>query len=198
MEIHADKPALLLIDLQKGWANTAHWGGNRNNPDAELIAEELLDFWRSKELPVFHIIHSSKDPNSELHASEPGYEMLNAFKPKKGEALIIKQVNSGFIGTSLKEQLESNNIDTLVIAGLTTNHCVSTTTRMAGNFGFEVYLVADASATFDRKGVNGEVFPAELVHQTALASLNEEFATVTDSQALMKAIIAAEGQELEE
>ena len=198
MEIQADKPALLLIDLQKGWANTEHWGGNRNNPEAELVAEELLDFWRSKELPVFHIIHSSKDPNSELHVEKPGHQMLDAFKPKQDEALIIKQVNSGFIGTSLKEQLESNNIDTLVIAGLTTNHCVSTTTRMAGNFGFEVFLVADASATFDRKGVNGEVFPAELVHQTALASLNEEFATVTDSTAIMKAILANEALGLED
>ncbi len=185
MNILSKNPALLLIDLQKGWAKTEHWGGNRNNPDAEIVAESLLELWREKNLPIFHIIHSSKDPNSELHASKSGYEMLDAFRPQEGEPLIIKQVNSGFIGTDLKEQLDQANIETLVIAGLTTNHCVSTTTRMAGNFGYEVFLVADATATFDRKGLNGEVFPAELVHQTALASLNEEFATVVNGQEII-------------
>ena len=184
MEILSKNPALLLIDLQKGWEHTEHWGGNRNNPEAEKVAKALLEMWRNHGLPVFHIIHSSKDPNSELHPSKPGYEMLDEFKPKAGEPLIVKQVNSGFIGTDLKEQLEKAGLNTLVIAGLTTNHCVSTTTRMAGNFGFEVYLVADATATFDRKGINGEIFPAELVHQTALASLNEEFATVIESSEL--------------
>ena len=184
MDILSKNPALLLIDLQKGWEHTEHWGGNRNNPEAEKVAEKLLGIWRKRSLPIFHIIHSSKDPNSELHASKPGYKMLDAFKPLEGEPLIIKQVNSGFIGTDLKERLDQANIHTLVIAGLTTNHCVSTTTRMAGNFGYEVFLVADATATFDRKGINGEVFPAELVHQTALASLNEEFATVIPSNEL--------------
>ncbi|OEK01705.1 isochorismatase [Roseivirga sp. 4D4] len=186
MSLTKKKPALILIDLQKGWEKTEHWGGNRNNPYAEKVAKELLDIWREKDLPVFHIIHSSTDPNSELHESKPGFQMLNEFQPIDGEPLIIKHVNSGFIGTDLKERLDTQDIDKLVIAGLTTNHCVSTTTRMAGNFGFEVYLVSDASATFDRKGLNGEVFEAELIHQTALASLNEEFATVLDKNALLE------------
>ncbi len=154
MSLVEKNTALILIDLQKGWEQTEHWGGNRNNPDAEKIALELLETWRDKKLPVFHIIHSSKDPNSALHESKPGFQMLDAFQPLENEPLIIKHVNSGFIGTDLQERLESQQINTLVIAGLTTNHCVSTTTRMAGNFGFEVYLVTDASATFDRKGLN--------------------------------------------
>ncbi len=29
--------ALLLIDLQQGFADEAHWAGNRNNPDAEQV-----------------------------------------------------------------------------------------------------------------------------------------------------------------
>lgn len=184
MSLTQKKAALILIDLQKGWDNHKHWGGNRNNPDAENTALKLLRLWREHKLPVFHVIHSSRDPDSELHASKPGYKMLEEFTPLEGEPLIVKNVNSAFIGTNLKERLDSSGLQTLVIAGLTTNHCVSTTTRMAGNFGFEVYLVSDATATFDRKGVNGELFEAELVHQTALASLNEEFATVIDSDSL--------------
>lgn len=186
MSLTTKNPALILIDLQKGWDNHEHWGGNRNNPNAENVALELLNTWRAKNLPVIHVIHGSKDPNSELHPSKSGFEILDQLKPIDNEPLLVKNVNSAFIGTDLQERLENEGINTLVIAGLTTNHCVSTTTRMAGNFGFEVYLVADATATFDRKGINGEVFPAELIHQTALASLNEEFATVLNKATLFE------------
>ncbi|MFY0592685.1 cysteine hydrolase family protein [Roseivirga sp.] len=186
MSLTNKNTALILIDLQKGWAKQDHWGGNRNNPNAEEVALELLNTWREKGLPIFHVIHGSKDPKSELHPDKPGFEMLEALKPMDGEPLLVKNVNSAFIGTDLQERLENQNIDTLVIAGLTTNHCVSTTTRMAGNFGFEVYLIADATATFDRKGLDGSVFPAEIIHQTALASLNEEFATVLNKADLLE------------
>ena len=149
MSLISKNAALILIDLQKGWENKEHWGGNRNNPNAENVALALLTTWREKGLPVFHVIHGSKDPSSALHPDSPGFEMLEKLKPIDNEPLLVKNVNSAFIGTDLQERLEKQGIDTLVIAGLTTNHCVSTTTRMAGNFGFEVYLVADATATFE-------------------------------------------------
>ena len=59
---------------------------------------------------------------------------------------------------------------------------------MAGNFGFDVYLISDATATFDRIGVNGEKYDSELVHQISLASLHNEFAHVIDTQALLKLV----------
>ena len=178
-------PALLLIDLQKGFENEAHWGGNRNNKDAEVKCALLLEKWRGLKLPVFHIMHGSQDPNSPLHPSKPGFEFIDSIKPISEEPVIVKDVNSAFIGTGLEKQLKEKEISTLVIAGLTTNHCISTTTRMAGNLDFQTYLISDATATFDRVGLNGEIFNAELIHQTALASLNEEFATVLDTQALL-------------
>ncbi|NHW59184.1 isochorismatase family protein, partial [Escherichia coli] len=95
--------------------------------------------------------------------------------PNDSEPIITKNVNSAFIGTTLKEQIDSLNINTLVIVGITTNHCVSTTTRMSGNYGYETYLISDATATFDRVGINGEKYDSELIHQTTLANLNEEF-----------------------
>ena len=69
---------------------------------------------------------------------------------------------------------------------MTTNHCISTTTRMAGNLGFDALLISDATATFDREGVNGEKFSAEMIHQTTLANLNVEFAEVIDTKELLK------------
>ncbi len=172
------KPALLLIDIQKGFENVDHWGGQRNNPDAEQNASELLQLWRENNLPVFHIKHCSLLPTSPLNEANEGNEFKEIVKPAAGEKIIKKQVNSAFIGTNLKEQLDNAKITTLVIAGLTTDHCISTTTRMAGNLGFDTFLVGDATATFNKKGADGKNYTAELIHETALASLHKEFAQV--------------------
>ena len=173
-----DRPALLLVDIQKGFDDIAYWGGQRNNPDAENKAAELLELWRKNDLPVFHIQHCSTIPTSLLNETNDGNEFKDIVKPNEGEPIIRKNVNSAFIGTDLKEQLDNAGIRTLVIVGLTTDHCISTTTRMAGNLGYETFLVSDATATFNKKGIDGQNYPAELIHETALASLNEEFATV--------------------
>ena len=188
MNLKSEKPALILIDIQKAFRNDEYWGGNRNNRNAEEIAGKVLQLWRELSLPVFHIRHSSTNPNSLLHESNDGFEFNENVLPLKNETIITKSVNSAFIGTNLKEILDRNNIKTLVIAGITTNHCVSTTARMAGNFGYEVYLLSDATACFDRNGINGEKYDAELIHLTTLANLNEEFAKVVDSENLYRTL----------
>lgn len=185
MELIQEKPALLLVDIQKGFEDEAYWGGNRNNRDAEEKCAQLLAAWRKLQLPVFHVMHGSRNPNSPLHPSHPGFELHDSIVPLPNEPVIVKDVNSAFIGTGLEELLKEKKVETLVIAGLTTNHCISTTTRMAGNLDFKTYLVGDATATFDRKGLSGEVYEAELVHQTTLASLHDEFATVIDTNSLL-------------
>lgn len=188
MKLRTQKTALLLIDFQKGFEDEEFWGGNRNNKDAEKKALKILNKWRELNLPIFHIIHSSLDPNSKLHNSHPGFEMKEELKPINGEPLIIKNVNSAFIGTNLKETLNHQDINKLVIIGLTTNHCISTTTRMAGNLGFDTLLVGDATATFDRKGINGELFSAEIIHQTTLANLQDEFAQIITTNRLLEMV----------
>jgi nicotinamidase-related amidase len=186
------KPALVLIDFQQAFNDLAYWGGARNNPEAEQNAARLLAYWRAQGLPVFHVQHCSTNPASPLAPGKIGNSITDEVAPRAGEPIIQKDVNSAFIGTSLQQQLDAQHLRTLVIAGLTTDHCVSTTTRMAGNLGYTAYLVADACATFDRKGHNGEDFGAELIHQTALASLQAEFATVLTTQALIGQLVAGE------
>jgi nicotinamidase-related amidase len=187
--LKSEKPALILIDIQKGFDDIAYWGGERNNPDAENNAAELLEIWRYNQLPIFHIKHCSSNPNSLLSELNAGNEFKEIVKPIPGELIIKKNVNSAFIGTNLKQQLDEQKINTLVIVGLTTDHCVSTTTRMAGNFGFETFVVSDATATFNKKGIDGQHYSAALIHETALASLNGEFATIVTT-ANLKSLLA--------
>ena len=67
-----DKPALILIDIQKGFDDVEYWGGDRNNPEAEQNAGKLMTFWRKMGLPVFHIKHCSSNPDSSLAEGQPG------------------------------------------------------------------------------------------------------------------------------
>jgi nicotinamidase-related amidase len=180
-----DKPALVLIDLQKGFEDIEYWGGHRNNPHAENNAGRLLHFWRKNSLPVYHVKHCSSNPNSRLAEGNAGNEFMDVVKPFEGETVIKKNVNSAFIGTDLQKQLDSAGIRKLVIAGLTTDHCISTSVRMAGNYGYDTFVVSDATATFDKTGVNGEKYSAEIIHNTALASLHNEFATVLITEELI-------------
>jgi len=183
-----DRPALILVDIQKGFDNVEYWGGQRNNPDAEENVGELLRLWRKHQLPIFHIKHCSSNPDSLLNEANEGNDFKDLVKPISSEPIIKKNVNSAFIGTDLKEQLDNLKITKLVIVGLTTDHCISTTTRMAGNLGFDTFLVSDATATFNKKGVEGQNYPAELIHETALASLNDEFARIVTTEFLKQNI----------
>ncbi len=129
-------------------------------------------------------LHSS--PSNPAH---PGNAIKDALQPRAGEPLIQKNVNSAFIGTDLERQLREIGCNSLVIVGLTTPHCVSTTTRMAGNLGFETYLVSDATAAFDLTGHNGRKYSAQEIHDVTLATLNGEFATVVETNALLQLIL---------
>lgn len=180
--------ALLLIDFQKGFTQEVYFGGHRNNRDAEEKARQLLDLFRDRDWPVIHTRHDSTFANSPLRPGQEGNEFHPRLQPLPNELVVPKTVNSGFIGTNLKEWLDRKGIRRLIIGGLITNHCVSTTARMAANYGYEVVIVSDATATFDRKGVNGETFKAELVHQVSLASLQEEFGSVLTTKAVIELI----------
>ncbi len=174
--------ALLLIDVQVGF-DQPYWG-ERNNRDAESVLQRVLQVWRETNRPIFHIQHLSTDPNSPLHPDSPGVKIRPEVAPLPGETVITKSVNSAFIGTNLELQLHEAGISTLIIGGLTTQHCVSTTTRMAGNLGFSVYLLSDGTAAFEWSG-NGQTFSAETIHQTELAILDREFASVVSAETVL-------------
>jgi len=177
--------ALLLIDVQQGF-DAPGWG-ERNNPDAERNIARLLEAWRNAGWPVLHVQHISVEPGSVLGPGQPGSELKPEAMPAPDEPLFQKNVNSAFIGTDLEAQLRERGIEALVLVGLTTNHCVSTTARMSGNLGFDTYVVDDATATFDRVGHDGRQYDAAEVHAISLASLHGEFATVLGTDEVLAA-----------
>ncbi len=177
---------LLVVDLQLGF-DEPRWG-RRNNPSLEPRTSELLRAWRAAGRPVIHVKHMSTDPWSPLRPGQRGNEWKPETAPVAGEAVIEKQVNGAFIGTSLEDDLRHAGCRSLVIVGLTTNHCISTTARMAGNLGFATWVVSDATATFDRVGPDGVEHRAEQIHAIALADLHGEFATIVDTAAVIAAL----------
>ncbi len=178
--------ALVLIDIQKGLHEIAFYGTERNNPDAEHNCGRLLTFFREKQMPIFHVKHNSTNADSPLHPSKNGNDFQLAVQPLHNEPIFEKSVNSAFIGTKLEAELTKQLISHLVIAGLTIEHCISTSVRMAANLGFNVTLISDATAAFDKIGIDGNHYSADIIFQTEMANLKDEFAIIKNTASFLK------------
>ncbi len=106
-------------------------------------------------------------------------------KPVNGEPEFQKAVNSAFIETGVEIAMSAKTVSDLVMIGLTLEHCISTSVRMAANLGFQVTLISDATAAFDKIGVDGKRYAAELIHQTELANLKDEFAFIQNTSTFL-------------
>ena len=168
--------ALLVIDVQKGFDDLDYWGP-RNNPECETNIAALLGHWRAQERTVVFVRHDSDEPASPLRPDHPG----NAFKDVvtgDPDVVVTKHTNSCFYGEpDLHRWLQERRIRQLVLCGITTNHCCETTARMAGNLGYDVRFVIDATHSFDR----GDLTADELAKATA-TNLHGEFATVASTR----------------
>jgi nicotinamidase-related amidase len=176
--------ALIIIDVQKAF-DDEKWG-ERNNLMAEENIRKLLTFWREKGWEVIYTQHMSDNPSSVFHPDHEGFTIKKIVEPLEGEVIMTKKVNSSFIGTNLEEFLRLKDITTVVITGLTTPHCVSTTARMSGNLGFNTYVISDATAAFGQKDHNGHYYDAETIHNISLATIYEEFATIVTTEELIE------------
>ncbi len=178
--------ALLPIDMQQAFDDPS-WG-RRNNPGMEARALDLLSAWRRAGRPVFNVKHNSTAPASTLRPGQPGNAFKPGFEPRAGEALIEKTVNAAFIGTALESDLRAQGIGQIVVFGITTDMCVSTTARVGANLGFDVLVVGDACATFDQQAPDGETLSAEELHRAHLTTLHTEFARVVKRDEVIAAL----------
>lgn len=233
-DIPLSQTALILVDLQKGLRSapspTAP-GGARSNPNVGANTTRLLAAFRhafSTRLPrgqdgrtdpdspthIWHIRHHSLLADSALNLEhnpegvqpEP-YAELSALSGAR-EEVMVKHVNSAFIGTQLEARLRADNIRRLVVAGMTTDHCVSTTVRMAANLGAvvrrastgdavsegEILLVGDATCAHPQREVRGATIDAETVQKVHLASLHGEFCRVVSAADVASELQARPGR----
>nr|WP_145927941.1 cysteine hydrolase family protein [Bradyrhizobium neotropicale] len=183
--------ALIVVDVQRAFDEWEAAGKRRNNPDAVARIAYLLKAFRASGAPIFHIRHEGTRPTSSFLPTSSGHKVKDEAREAPGEPVIIKRVNSAFIGTDLESRLRAAGITTLVICGATTNHCVETTTRMAGNLGFDTDLVRDATWTFDRLGPDGDAHSAEAIHAMTLSNLNDEFARIVTTDEVVAMLATA-------
>ncbi len=95
-------------------------------------------------------------------------------RPQPGDLEIVKRLYSCFVGTDLAATLAARGIDTLVIAGMTTECCVDSTVRDAFHRDINVFLVADACTAYSE----GE-------HVGALLALGASCAVLVDSDTVI-------------
>lgn len=179
----ADRPALVIVDVQKG-IDDPSWGP-RNNVGGEQVIRSVLGAWREQELPIFHIRHDSTEATSAYRPGQPGNDFKPEVEPLPGETVVVKRTNSAFIGTDLADRLTASGCDAVVYVGVITNNSLEAAVRMSGNLGFRSFVVSDGSWTVDKIDLRGHRWPAEDVHAMALANMHEEYATVISSADLL-------------
>ena len=180
--------ALVIVDLQKAFDDARYQP--RNNPEAEANTARLLAAWRQTNRPVIHVQHLSREPDSPYRPGQPGCDFKDEVRPQAGELVVQKSTNSAFVDTGLGPHLDDQGIGTLVVTGVATNNCVEATARMAGNLGYETYLVADATATAARTDLAGRVWRAEEIQALTLANLHGEYASVTTTEEVLARLVA--------
>jgi nicotinamidase-related amidase len=139
--------ALLVIDIQESFRQRPNWP-YVSNPDVAAQATRLVEHARSSgDLVVWFL---DAEPGSGT-IWDPGYGYVRLFdelKPADGEPIMIKTSRNCFTTTNLQQWLTERGIRELVICGIQTEQCCETTARVAGDLGYDVTFVTDATATF--------------------------------------------------
>jgi len=162
--------ALIIIDIQ----NDYFTGGALELDGADIAAQkasELLEIFRKKNLPIVHIQHENTKPEICFMLPDSfGQKINDRVKPKKTETCFTKYYPNSFWKTELESYLNELNIKNLVIVGMMTHMCISTTARAAMERGFGTTIIQDACTTRSLE-LDGTIIPGETVHRTSLAEL---------------------------
>ncbi len=102
----------------------------------------------------------------------PALAIHPAAAPVEDEPVITKHLPGSFTATRLEEALRAAGIERVVLSGFMTQMCVDTTAREAAHRGFQVTVLADATAAMAVTGPGGETIPHDQVHRTHLGSLS--------------------------
>jgi nicotinamidase-related amidase len=172
------REALVVIDVQQGFDEPL-WG-RRDNPSCEANVHALVDAFTNAGTPIVLVRHDSDEPSSPLHPTRPGNAFKSVLDGVEPALLVRKRVHSAFHGdVDLHAWLQNQGIGALTICGIQTNRCCETTTRVAGDLGYDVRFVLDATHTFDETAPDGgDPLPAALLARVTAANLDGHFARV--------------------
>lgn len=173
-----ERPAVVVIDLAKAWTDSELVIGS----NLEGVVENtrtILDTARQAEIPVFFTVtgYAVDDPVCPWDLKRPGNRSvldLNSealqlhprLERRTTEKLIVKKYKSCFRGTNLQDMLTGLEVDTLIVTGCSTSHCVhATCTDAVGSF----HVIVPEEAVGDR---------CELFHRTSLLDIDLTLADV--------------------
>ena len=176
---------LVVVDMQRGFDDPTM--PPRWNSDVDVNGLAVLAAFRRAGRPVIHVRHDSIEPDSVLRPDRPGNAFRPGFELLDGEAVVSKSVNAAFIGTDLDLRLRRLGAGTVVVFGITTDQCVSTTVRVGANLGWPMILVEDACDCFELPDGHGGTIPAATIHAAHVATLRAEFATVVTTAEIVGA-----------
>lgn len=157
--VESSRTALLLIDIQYFYFPGGATELNEPQKAAENAAELLIAF-RQKGLPIVHV----------KHQFEPGGDIHSLVKPLDGEPVFVKKAVNSFVGTNLRNYLDSLKVKNVVICGMQTHMCVEAAVRAAADMGYKVTLIHDACATRTLTW-DGMTIPSAQVQASTLATL---------------------------
>ncbi|OLC18074.1 MAG: hypothetical protein AUH29_00100 [Candidatus Rokubacteria bacterium 13_1_40CM_69_27] len=168
-----EKTAVIVIDAQQEYFAPVGRMVLPDGPRAVKQIARVLEWARRRELPVFHIVHESYRPGATIFApGSPALAIHPDATPVAGEPVITKHLPGSFTSTPLEQALRERGVERLIVTGFMTQMCVDTTTREAAHRGFQVTVLADATAAMDVRGPDGQVVPHDQVHRTHLGSLS--------------------------
>jgi len=189
MTLDLDRAVLLPVDMQRAF-DAPPWP-RRWNDQADANGLALLDAWRTAGRPIIHVRHDSVQPGSTLAPGTPGNAFRPGFEPLESELLITKSVNSAFIGTDLDERLKRVGARHVVVFGISTDMCVSTTIRTGANMGWDMILAPDACDCFDLPDSQGGWISAAEIQRAHVATLAFEFCRIHSTAELTGLAAAA-------
>ena len=147
-----ERPAVIVIDFARGWTDPAKVTYGSNLDDAVERTVKLLEVARQEDIPIFFTVMSYgpddvKAPvdlkmpalQSALADGSEAVELDAKLGRRPTEKLIVKKHASSFKGTNLREMLSALKIDTLIVTGCSTSHCVYETCDDAAT-GFHVIV----------------------------------------------------------
>lgn len=177
-----ERPAVIVIDLARAWTD-AEFSLGSDLDSAVEHTRVVLDAAREAGVPIFFTVvgYGPDDPPTPWHLKTPGIRdtlplgtEATELDPRLGrrpeEKLIVKKYESCFKGTDLRDMLAALGVDTLVVTGCSTMHCVQATCRDAVS-GFRVVVPEEAVA--DR---------CELYHLVALLDIDATLADVLPTE----------------